>query len=128
MSIIKIVLIGVAAVLLAIQFKQIKPEFGTYLSLAAGIVILWFACSQLKIIVDSINRIADYIDIDRKYIFILLKVIGIAYLCEFASNICKDSGYSTVASCIEMAGKLGIMVMSLPVVLSLLDTIQNFLK
>ena len=128
MSIVKIVLIGVAAVLLAIQFKQIKPEFGTYLSLAAGIVILWFACSQLKIIVDSINRIADYIDIDRKYIFILLKVIGIAYLCEFASNICKDSGYLTVASCIEMAGKLGIMVMSLPVVLSLLDTIQNFLK
>lgn len=128
MGIFKAAVLGVAAVLLAMQFKQSKPEYGTYLSMAAGVVILGLAVSQLKVVVDAIEKIAALISIDQAYIVILLKIIGISYICEFAANLCKDSGFSSIASQIEMAGKLSILVMSLPVIMSLLDTIQTFLQ
>lgn len=128
MGIFKAVTVGICAVLLALQFKQKQPEYGTYLSLAAGVIILGLAVSQLSVVVEAIHTIADLISIDQKYIVILLKVIGVAYICEFGANLCKDSGYSSVASQIEIAGKIGILVMSLPIIMSLLDTIQSFLQ
>lgn len=128
MDIVKAAALGVAAVLLALQFKQTKNEYGAYLSLAAGLIIFGYALSRLSIVVEAINKIAGFISIDSKYIMILMKVIGIAYICEFSANLCKDSGYSAVASQIEMAGKLSILVMSMPVIMSLLDTINSFLK
>ena len=55
-------------------------------------------------------------------------MIGIDYLCEFESNICKDIGYQSVAGHVELAGKLTILVMSMPIIMSLLDTVQGFLQ
>ena len=66
--------------------------------------------------------------VDSKYIRLLIKVAGISYICEFSSSLCRDSGYSSVAAQIEMAGRLSILVMSMPVVMALLDTINSFLK
>ncbi|MDY3748074.1 MAG: stage III sporulation protein AD [Lachnospiraceae bacterium] len=128
MEIVRVAVLGVAAVLLALWLKNDRPEYGIYLSLAAGIIILSLAVSQLSAVVDTISKIASYISIDKKYITILLKVTGVAYICEFAANLCRDSGYASVASQIEMAGKISIMVMSLPVMMSLIDTIESFLQ
>lgn len=128
MEIVRVAVLGVAAVLLALWLKNDRPEYGIYLSLAAGIIILSLAVSQLSAVVDTIFKIASYIYIDKKYITILLKVTGVAYICEFAANLCRDSGYASVASQIEMAGKISIMVMSLPVMMSLIDTIESFLQ
>ena len=59
---------------------------------------------------------------------ILLKMIGITYVAEFSANLCKDAGYQAVAGQIEMFGKLSILVISMPVLLALLDTISQFLR
>ena len=128
MSVFKIVLIGLAAVLLAMQVKQTKPEYGIYISIAVGVFVMAYAASQLTIITEGLQKIAAFISVDMQYLTILFKVIGIAYLCEFASNICKDSGYQSVAGHVELAGKLTILVMSMPIIMSLLDTVQGFLQ
>lgn len=128
MGIVKAAAIGIAAVLLALQFKQVKSEYGTYLGLAAGLLIFGLAVSQISSVAAGIEKIAAMISVDSKYIMILMKVVGIAYICEFSANLCKDSGYSAVASQIEMAGKLSILVMSMPIVMALLETINSFLQ
>ena len=128
MSVFKIVLMGLAAVLLAMQVKQTKPEDGIYISIAVGVFVMAYAASQLTIITEGLQKIAAFISVDMQYLTILFKVIGIAYLCEFASNICKDSGYQSVAGHVELAGKLTILVMSMPIIMSLLDTVQGFLQ
>ena len=128
MGIFKAAALRVSAALLALWLKKDKPEYGIYLSLAAGIMIFGLVVSKLQTVVDTISQIASYISIDQKYIMILLKVIGIAYICEFSANLCKDSGYGSIASQIELAGKISILVMSLPVMMSVLDIIESFLK
>lgn len=128
MSVFKIVLMGLAAVLLAMQVKQTKPEYGIYISIAVGVFVMAYAASQLTIITEGLQKIAAFISVDMQYLTILFKVIGIAYLCEFASNICKDSGYQSVAGHVELTGKLTILVMSMPIIMSLLDTVQGFLQ
>lgn len=128
MSVFKIVLMGLAAVLLAMQVKQTKPEYGIYISIAVGVFVMAYVASQLTIITEGLQKIAAFISVDMQYLTILFKVIGIAYLCEFASNICKDSGYQSVAGHVELAGKLTILVMSMPIIMSLLDTVQGFLQ
>lgn len=119
---------GIAAVILALQFKQIKPEYGVYIGLAAGLVIFGVALSKVSVITEGIERAASLVSVDSKYIKLLIKVAGIAYICEFSSSLCRDSGSASVASQIEMAGKLTILVMSMPIVMALLDTIDSFLK
>ena len=78
--------------------------------------------------IQVIRQIGSYISINEQYIGILIRVIGISYICEFSSALCKDAGYASIASQIEMAGKLTILVMSMPIILALLDTVGSFLQ
>ena len=70
---------------------------------------------------------AATINVDNTYIMTLLKMLGVTYVAEFSSGICKDAGYQTIASQIEIFSKLTILVLSLPILVALLQTIQNFL-
>jgi len=129
MGIVKVAIIGIMAVMLALQFKGVnKAVFSSYISLAAGIIIFGFAVSKLEVIIDGISTLSSYISINKDYIGVLIKVIGISYICEFASNLCKESGYLAIASQIEMVGKLSILVMSMPILMSLLETVDSFLQ
>lgn len=123
---IKVTAIGLACVLLAVQLKQVKPEYSSYITLAAGILIFAFTLSKLEVITDTINQIQSYIAVDSDHMGILVKMIGITYLAEFACNICRDAGCSSIAGQIEIFAKLSIMGLSLPVILALLDTVTNF--
>ena len=124
---IKIAITGVIAVLLAIQFKGSKSEYGTYISLAACVMIFCLGISKLEIIIEAINKIQSYISINKIYITILLKIIGITYVAEFASSLCKDAGHAAISNQIELVGKLTILSISMPILLALLDTINDFL-
>lgn len=128
MEIVKAAALGISAVLLALQFKQIKEEYGIYIGLAAGLAIFGLALSKVSVVAEGIEKAAALMSVDSKYIRLLIKVAGISYICEFSSSLCRDSGYSSVAAQIEMAGRLSILVMSMPVVMALLDTINSFLR
>lgn len=128
MDAIKMAMIGVGAVILALKFKWVNQEYSLYLSLAAGIIVMGIAISQLELLIAYIKTIYGYLLFDSMYLKILMKIVGLAYVCEFSSNICKDAGYSSIAGQIEMAGKLSILLVSMPVMTALLDMLKSFLN
>lgn len=127
MNMIQIDMLGVLGALLAIQFKGGKTEYGIYLSAAVSMLLFVCIVDRLELFVGTIEEISRYITIDRGYISTMLKMIGITYIAEFASGICKDAGYQTIAVQIEIFSKLTILAMGIPVLLALLETIQEFL-
>ena len=128
MGIIQISMLGIGAVVLALLLKQQKSEYALYLSLTAVILILIFSMNRLQVVMETIQKIEQYTGIDAAMLKILVKLMGITYVAEFSSGICKDAGYQTIAIQIEIFGKLAILVLSLPVLLALLSTVQDFLS
>lgn len=128
MNMIQIGLIGVAGTLLAVQFKSGKSEYGIYISVALSLVIFFAIIGRLEVIIDALRTIANYINMDTAYIGTLIKMLGITYVAEFSAGICKDAGYQTIALQIEIFGKLAVLVLSMPVLMALLNTIKDFLS
>ena len=127
MGMIQISMLGIGAVMLALLLKQQKSEYALYLSLAAVILILIFSMNRLQVVAETIQKIEQYTGIDSAMLKILVKLMGITYVAEFASGICKDAGFSAIGSQIEMFAKFSIMAVSVPVLLTLLDTIEGLL-
>ena len=128
MSMVQIGIIGVIGAVLAVQLKGGKAEYGIYVSMAAGILLFAFIVDRLGIFVETVEQISSYIDMDAGYLATMLKMIGITYIAEFSSGICKDAGYQTIAGQIEIFGKLTILALGMPVLLALLETIREFLS
>ena len=128
MNMVQIGVIGVVGTLLAIQFKSGKSEYGIYISVVLSLFIFFCIISRLNIIVDMMRTIGSYITMDTAYIGTLIKMLGITYVAEFSSGICKDAGYQTIAVQIEIFGKLAVLVLSMPVLMALLETIKEFLS
>ena len=118
---------GLTAVLLAVQLKSVKSEYGVYLVMAAGVFIFLYGLGKMEVILDTLAQIRDSIQIEPIYLDMLLRMIGIAYVAEFASGICRDAGYGDLGSQIEIFGKLSILAVSMPVFGALLETVQSFL-
>ncbi|GAB5614078.1 stage III sporulation protein AD [Faecalimonas hominis] len=127
MGIIQIGAIGVIGAILAIQFKSGKSEYGIYISIALSLLIFFSIVGKLETIVQVIKSIGEKIQIKSTYITALLKMLGVTYVAEFSSAICKDAGYQTIAQQIEIFSKLTILALSMPILLALLETIQDFL-
>ena len=126
-ELVKVAFLGVAGVLLAVQFKGQKPEYGIYIGLAISILIFGYAMRQVETVISQFGRLRSYLGGAESYLTILLKVIGITYICEFSAGICKDAGYQAVAGQIEVWGKLSVMFAGLPILFAVIDQIQNFL-
>ena len=127
MEVVRIVMLGMTGVLLGLFLKGTRPEYSVYLSLAAGILIFFYMTSKLSYLFSSVMKIQDYLPLDIEYLSTLLKIIGITYIGQFSSGICKDAGYQTIASQIEIFSKLTILALGMPVLLALLETIREFL-
>lgn len=128
MDALQIGIIGVAGALLAIQFKSGKTEYGIYISIALSILVFLGILGHLNVLIDTMKQISSYINMDTIYMSTLLKMLGITYISEFSSSICKDAGYQTIAGQIEIFGKLSVFVLSLPVLLALLEMVRGFLS
>ena len=127
MTIMTMAAAALAAVMLAVQMKAVKSEYSTYLIMAAAFFIFFYGIGKLKIIMESMEKIISYIKVNQVYLTTLLKVIGITYVAEFASGICKDAGYGAIGTQIEIFGKLSILAVSMPIFLALMETLQRFM-
>ncbi len=126
-EIVKIGFLGIAGVLLAIQFRGTKGEYATYIGLAVSIIIFCFSMRQMETIMGQFLKIRTYLNGSERYLSILFKVIGITYICEFSADICRDAGYQAVAGQIEVLGKLTVMFAGLPILFAVIEQIQSFL-
>lgn len=128
MNMMQIGILGVAGALFAIQLKQVKSEFSVYICIAIGILIFMSLAGYLRNIIDTVKMLTGSIDLDNSYVTVLIKMLGITYVAEFSSGICKDAGFQTIASQIEIFSKISILVLSMPILVALIQTIQGFLS
>lgn len=126
-EIIKIIGIGLTSLVIIIILKQYKPEYAIYVSIIAGILILFFAMEKISGIVNLLQSISDKTYINKTFLSILLKITGIAFITEFAVSICSDAGEKAIASKIEIGSKVIIVTMSIPIITSLLELIIEIL-
>lgn len=126
-EVVKIIGIGMIALIIIIIVKQYRPEFAVYISIIAGILILLISLQKMGEIVTLIQSISEKAGINGEFLKIILKITGIAILAEFAVSVCKDSGESAIASKIEMGSKVIIISMSVPIISSLLELMLNIL-
>lgn len=127
MDIVKIIGIGLAALIVIIILKQYKPEFAVYVSLLAGALILFLIMDKFTGIISLLETLASKASINNQFLLILLKITGIAFLTEFAVSICKDSGESAIATKIDLGGKIIIISMSIPIISAILELIVKIL-
>lgn len=127
-EIIKVGMLGIVGVLLALQFKGQKSEYGLYIGFGLSILIFCYVLGQMEAVIGQLDRIRQYLGNSQEYLSILLKVIGITYICEFSAGVCKDAGFGSVANQIEILGKLSVMFAGLPILFAVIEQIQGVLQ
>lgn len=127
MDIVKIIGIAFVSIIVIVILKQYRPEFAIYASIIAGVLILTLVSDTLLGIVNMIKSIASKTAINSNFLIILMKITGIAILTEFAVSICKDAGESSIASKVDIGGKVLIISLSIPIINALIDTVVKIL-
>lgn len=127
MDIIKIAVLGIAGVLIALPLKREKSEYSTFIAITVCVCIFVYLLTKVELILEFAGRLEAMIPVDGRYIGMLIKMIGITYVAEFATNICKDAGYAAIASQIEIFAKLSILMVSIPVLGVFLEIVGSYL-
>lgn len=127
MDIVYIVIFGIIASLLYIILVELHKPIAFFLLIITGIVILLTILNHIGAIFDLIKSLGDKASIDGLYLETILKIIGIAYITEIGASITKDAGLGSVATKIELAGKIFILVLAIPIITAVIEAILSFL-
>ncbi len=127
MDIIQIVMLGMIASLLFIILKDVHASFAFFIVLITGIIIFLTIIQQISVIFRLIESLGEKATIDGMFLDTILKIIGIAYIAELGASITKDAGLSSVATKIELAGKIFILLLAVPIITAVIEAILHFL-
>ena len=127
MEIIQVAFFAFTALFIFLLLKDNKSQVGFLVILAAGIGIFLYMIGQLAEVIEFIKDIANKANIDTVYIGIVLKILAIAYITSFCSEICKDSGAGSIGSKVEFAGKIMILGLAVPILMAVLNSILQIL-
>ncbi len=119
----KIVFIAVITLILGITLSKFNSEFKVYITVIFGIVVIFMLFSELKLYLEEIIDLFVRYDIKTEYFSTILKIVGIAYICDFISLLCKDLDYESIGKKVEIAGKLIILIYSVDIIKIFLDQI-----
>lgn len=123
-SIIRIAAICIFSVLVALFFRSVKPEYGIYMGFAAGLFLLGYVLDVFGGVYGLLEDMKDYLGETYDYLVLLIRLVAITYVCDISGSLCRDAGYGTMASQIEVLGKITVLLSGMPVLLSVLDTIR----
>ncbi|WP_106497175.1 stage III sporulation protein AD [Lentibacillus sp. Marseille-P4043] len=127
MDIIQIVVLGIVASILYIVLKDLNTSFAFFLILITGIIIFLAIIQQIGAVFQLLETLGEKANIDGMYMETILKIIGIAYIAELGANLTKDAGLGSVAAKIELAGKIFIILLAIPIITAVIEAIVNFL-
>ncbi|OGX68534.1 MAG: stage III sporulation protein AD [Paenibacillus sp. RIFOXYA1_FULL_44_5] len=127
MEIIQVVGLGLMVTVLAMILKEQKPIFAFLLSVTAGIFIFLFLLGKISEVIKILENLAQQSHVNIVFFKTILKIIGIAYIAEFGAQIIRDAGQESVASKVELAGKILIMFMAIPIISVIIDTVLKLL-
>lgn len=127
MEMIQIAGLGLITALLVLVIREQKPAFAFLLSLFAGIIIFLFLIDKIAEVIRILQNLAEQTSINMVFLKTIFKIIGIAYIAEFASQMVRDAGEAAVASKIELAGKILILFMAIPIITMIIETVIRLL-
>lgn len=127
MDIVQIITLSLIASLLYIILKDVNPAFAFFIIIITGAMILFAIVNQVGVIINLIRSLSEKATVDQLYMDTILKIIGIAYITELGSNMTKDAGLSSVSAKIELAGKMFILLLAIPIISAVIDVILNFI-
>ncbi len=119
--------LGIAGALISVLLKEYKPVYAAIVGMVTGAVIFFFLLSEISYIFDVISLITSRLSLNADYLTTIIRIIGIAYLARFGSDICRDAGQNTIAQKIELAGKVTIVSLSIPILTSVLNLLIGIL-
>ncbi|ACV63401.1 stage III sporulation protein AD [Desulfofarcimen acetoxidans DSM 771] len=123
MEIIQIVGLGLIGAILAVILRQQKPELALMLSICVGVLLFLTVIGQISAVFNVLRDLAAQANISMVYVGTILKIVGIAYIADFGAQICRDSGESALASKIEFAAKILVLVMAVPIIIAVLQAL-----
>ncbi|MFP4974844.1 stage III sporulation protein AD [Paenibacillus sp. CN-4] len=127
MEIIQVVGVGLIATVLILVLKEQKPMFAFLLTAGTGILIFLFLIDKIGMVVSTLERLAESSGMKLVYLKTVFKIIGIAYIAEFGAQVVRDAGQESIASKIELAGKVLIMVLAVPIIGIIIETVLKLL-
>lgn len=127
MDILQIIGIGLSGAVTALVLKEYKPLFAVCIGMLTAMVIFASLLRYISYIFDAVHMIAARLSVNDSYITVLIRIIGIAYLSRFGSEICRDAGQNVIAQKIELAGKIMIVVTSMPILTAVLNLLVGIL-
>lgn len=127
MDIFKVIGFAIIALILIIIVKEQRKDIAILLSIIAGVFILMFAITKITPVIELLNTLAEKSGINTEFFKVILKVTAIAYLVEIAKSICQDSGENALGQKVEIAGKVVIIAISIPIITSLLNLLSDMM-
>ncbi|CAB1242948.1 stage III sporulation protein AD [Clostridium sp. MT-14] len=127
MEIIKIVAFAFIALFITLLFKGKRDDIAVYISIVAGVIIFLFMITKITAILQFIQQLAVKANIDFVYLTTVFKILAIAYLASFCSEICRDAGQGNLGAKVEFAGKILILVLAIPILMAVLQSILKIM-
>jgi stage III sporulation protein AD len=127
MEIIKIVAFGFLALFIVLVFKGRRDDLAVYISMAVGVIIFLFMITKITAVLQFIQQLAAKANIDFIYLTTVFKILAIAYLASFCSEICRDAGQGSIGAKVEFAGKILILVLAIPILMAVLQSILKIM-
>lgn len=128
MTVFKLVGIALLAVSAAVVLRAYRPELALQLSIVACLFILAYALSDIGAIRQAVDGVAARFGLGADQLKLVFKVIGIAYVVQFAAEACRDAGESAIASKVELAGRVLIVAAALPALMAVLSLLSGLLQ
>jgi stage III sporulation protein AD len=127
MDILKIVTIAITGVLLAILMKSINKELSVYITLTTVIILFITIIDKIRISFAFLEDIYGDVTYGKTFFPVILKVLATAYIADFTAQLCRDSGETAIASKVELAGKVIIFYLAIPIFTAILELINSLL-
>ncbi len=127
LEIVQIVGLALVAAVLVVVLRPLRPEMALLLSVAAGVVLFLLVVDKVAAVVGVMRELAGRAGVNVLYLGLILKIVGIAYIAEFGAQVCRDAGEGALAAKVELAGKVLVLVLAVPVLVAVLDTLLALL-
>ena len=128
MEILQIVGGGLIVAVLIVIIKQQRPEMAMQLSLAFGAIVLLLILGKVAGVIEVLKELTQRANVNQFYLSTILKIIGVAYIAEFGAQVCRDAGEGAVASKVELAAKVMIIVLAVPIVVAIIESLLKLLS
>lgn len=127
MEILQIAGIAVSGMLMVSIVRSLRPELAIYTVMATVIIILLFSVNHLTSVFRFLKSVYDQMNYGKEYFPIIIKVLAVAYVTDFTAQLCNDAGETSIGSKVELAGKIIIFYISLPVLISIIELVNSIL-